>query len=495
MWIVGATVFAISLGIYLTILPSQLSWANYGNDSGDFLAALLTGGVPHPTGYPAYLLAGSLFMLIPAGTPVWRAALISAVSAALAVALLVTWIYRLFIKSGLPNLHAVVISSAVGLSLSLSPILFSQAVIVEVYGFQTIFSVVGILWLAALTSPAVRGQDWKPAALLALLYAFGLGNHITGILAAPPAVYLLLRSLIDRKWKVWSPQLIAILIGLSVYLVLPLRASAAPPINWGNPITLDGFLWLVTGSPYQDLLFTAQPVRILGRVSALAKLLLQQFAVPGIFFGVLGLVQKPFIRRDLHLCLIWLASAYSIFAIGYATDDSTAYLIPVFIVWAVWMALGMGWAVRLVWRRIPVGWLAAAVFLGFTIAHLPATIRSINPRLTPQAGQAAERILRGAPRGALLLTSGDLDTFPIWYQHFGLHAREDLRVIVLPLTQFEWYRDSLQHTYPDLNYPTQDMPGDQWGEKIPAMNTARPACRTRIDKQSTNILLLNCVPD
>ena len=43
-------------------------------------------------------------------------------------------------------------------------------------------------------------------------------------------------------------------VGLSVYLTLPLRALFHPPVNWGNPVTLDGFFWLVSGKLYQGLL-------------------------------------------------------------------------------------------------------------------------------------------------------------------------------------------------------------------------------------------------
>jgi hypothetical protein len=36
-------------------------------------------------------------------------------------------------------------------------------------------------------------------------------------------------------------------VGLLVYLILPLRAASHPPVNWGNPATAGGFLWLVSG--------------------------------------------------------------------------------------------------------------------------------------------------------------------------------------------------------------------------------------------------------
>ena len=45
----------------------------------------------------------------------------------------------------------------------------------------------------------------------------------------------------------------------------------------------------------------------------------------------------------------------------------------------------------------------------------------------------------------------------------------DLRIVVLSLTQFVWYQQTLVHTYPDLNFPTvytQDLPNADWGQQI-----------------------------
>jgi len=76
----------------LSLAASEPTQANYGVDGGDLLAAVLTNGVPHPTGYPTYMLLGNLFQRIPLGTPYFRGTLLSALPSALAAGLLAAWL-------------------------------------------------------------------------------------------------------------------------------------------------------------------------------------------------------------------------------------------------------------------------------------------------------------------------------------------------------------------------------------------------------------------
>ncbi len=78
----------------------------------------------------------------------------------------------------------------------------------------------------------------------------------------------------------------------------------------------------------------------------------------------------------------------------------------------------------------------------------------MDPRSQDQPARYAVQFLQEAPPNAIVATTTDKDTFPLWYYHFGLHERPDLRIVVLPLTQFVWYQQTLVHTYPDLEFPS-----------------------------------------
>jgi hypothetical protein len=80
---------------------------------------------------------------------------------------------------------------------------------------------------------------------------------------------------------------------LSLYLLLPIRASFDPPVNWGNASTLDGFLWLISGQLYYDDFFNLSVADILQRLRAFAALILEQYTWVGVLVGVYGLTTRP----------------------------------------------------------------------------------------------------------------------------------------------------------------------------------------------------------
>ena len=236
---VAVVMAAVAFAVYLTTLAPGLTHENYGADGGDLIAAARTLGVPHPPGYPTYTLLAWLFSHLPVGILAYRVNLLSAVSAALAVALL-------YLTSQLlqpPDEHPVWIPAATSLVFAFSPLLWSQAVITEVYALHTLFASL-LLWLLVRWRTGARDPlIWLAAFTLGL----GLGNHLTIIFVAPAALVLLWSE--RQRWfrvRVLLPAILAFILGLSIYVYLPLAAAQRPPVNWGNPQTWRGFLWTVT---------------------------------------------------------------------------------------------------------------------------------------------------------------------------------------------------------------------------------------------------------
>ena len=74
-----------ALGLYVrTLAPSV---ATLFDDSLEFQLVPVLLAIPHPTGYPLYALLGRLATLVPFGDAAYRVNLLSAVAAAVAVAL------------------------------------------------------------------------------------------------------------------------------------------------------------------------------------------------------------------------------------------------------------------------------------------------------------------------------------------------------------------------------------------------------------------------
>ena len=242
--------------LYLQTMAPGLTWTNLGSDGGDLITAAAVGGVAHPTGYPVYLLLARLFQVLPIGSLAYRTNIMSAVFAVCAAVLVYGVVAKVLLDKGVKQYWLA--SVITGYSFGLTPLVWSQAVITEVYTLHAFFIAL-ILFLATFSNNS--GIDRLRGVALGL----AIGNHITSILLLPLALWVesleknspKLTSDMPQVWiksvrwtALWR-QTVWMLAGISVYIILPMRARLHPAINWENPVTLKSFWQLVSGQIYQ----------------------------------------------------------------------------------------------------------------------------------------------------------------------------------------------------------------------------------------------------
>jgi len=470
----GLLVAAGLLLLYLSTLAPGLSWANDSADGGDLIAAAASLGVAHPTGYPTYLLLARLAQTVLGGPLAWRTNVLSALCAALAAGLVVVLVQQAY---GGRRGFGLAGGMLAGVAFGLSPLLWSQAVITEVYSLHVLL--VALLVATLPLGPPAPTSAWRHR-LAGLLFGLALGNHVTTALLLPP--WLLLTA-----WQGGQPRLAPALnrlaglaVGLLVYAYLPLRALAGPAINWGDASTLSGLWWVVSGAPYRDMAFGLPSGFLLDRIQGWAGLILTQFgwlgmlvAAFGLFFG---LTRGPRVR----VVTGWLLVVFSVFAIGYNTADSYAYLLPAFLAMAVWLGLGAATALEHMPGSAATQRLARPLLIGLLGVTLALNARQQRRGVDASQDTAAESFgrtaMEQAPPGALIFTQADRDTFTLWYFHLALGQRPDAAVIVEPLLSQAWYRKNLADLYPTLAVPTEADTAN-WRQALTAANV-RPVCDT-----------------
>src|SRR5689334_13669655 len=169
--------------IYLFSLAPGLTWAHDGADGGDLITAAATGGVPHPSGYPTFILLARLFQFLPVGSMAYRTNLMSAVLTALTALL----VYDIVVWS--PNSPAIgnrLAGLIAGYAYGLSPLAWSQAVITEVYGLH-LFFVALIIWLLVGRFAYSPNKSWLDI-VIGLSVGLGMGNHLTSVFMLPAAL-------------------------------------------------------------------------------------------------------------------------------------------------------------------------------------------------------------------------------------------------------------------------------------------------------------------
>ena len=254
---------AIALAAYLkTIAPGV-----YFSDTAELQRVAFTMQLPHPTGYPLYILLGRLWLLaFSHGSVAWRMNLLSAIYASLAVGAISLLVYQLA-KRVVPALFA-------GLVLASSASFWSQAVIAEVYALHALLM---LLYLMALFhTDQHEGRAWLPALVLGLAFS----HHRMTLLVLPgTALYVLSDSrFISRATpKAVGKVIGAFVLGLTPYLLTYQRG------DWSS---LAGFLGYVLNRGEAWISFSNVPAYFGGTIG---PLLLQQLGLVGLGMSFLGL--------------------------------------------------------------------------------------------------------------------------------------------------------------------------------------------------------------
>ena len=252
----SSAIVVFLLALYGSVASSRLTAANHGGDGGDLLAAILLYGVPHPTGYPIYLLIGELFQKVPLGSPYLKGTLVSIFAAAFCG------------RPGLPGnclAQVPVYQDDCPGGCGHRPVARDGVHFLVPGGHCRSVRPAGVfrsLRRDVVADHPLRRYSRKKDAvlsLLACLAGLGLGNHLTIILIIPAFLFaLLVAKRAGFPAKCLARYLILSGLGLVSYLYLPFLARNYPTIDWGNPQDVQGLAWLVSGSYTVGHFFTSR---------------------------------------------------------------------------------------------------------------------------------------------------------------------------------------------------------------------------------------------
>jgi tetratricopeptide (TPR) repeat protein len=254
-----------ALVLYLATLAPTVS----PEDGGELAAAAWCDGIPHPSGFPPWLLCAraALWTASPESAA-WRCNLVSAVFGAVSAAL-VTLLAARFTRSPWAALAA-------GLVFASSREAWEQSVISEVYALHTAL-LLGVV-LAMLAWSDTGRTRWLVAAAAA--FGLGLTNHTFMLLAGP--LFAAWWAYVARPWrtpKAWAAAPLCAAVAaacLGLYGILMWRSLANPPMDWGNPETLASLWAVVARRQHAGLVFDTP--RSLARFAGQCWVFLETFA-------------------------------------------------------------------------------------------------------------------------------------------------------------------------------------------------------------------------
>jgi hypothetical protein len=488
-----------------TAAPGVTFW-----DSGEFIAAARSWGIPHPPGTPLYVTIARAWTLALGAWPVARAAtLLSAAATALAAAALALFVARAM-RSAVMGFAAAICAGAMTTA-------WSSATETEAYATALLLAM-GML-LAA--ERAGRDGSARWLALTAYLMALSVPMHLSALVAAPAAVALVAsrengtfavrdgvmltgvflvaagvgrasgliaivgavvimaagtaglgarRSALGRGAGVGAAALVA----LSACFILLLRARQFPALNENEPTTLFAAWEVIGRRQYGDFSLWPrnaplwlQAVQFLEYADWQAALSLAPRAAPAvartavsvlfIALGIVGtLAHRRVERRSWRALAVLFACAsaglmvylnfFAGYSLGYGIVSESLrhevrerdyFFVFAFWTWGAWAGVGaVALASRLNTRAAALGVIVAALPLAFNW-------RAMDRARGAEGGAAeltARALLWGAPSRSVLLTSGDHDTFLLWYAKVAKQDRPDVAVLLWGFLYKDWYR-------------------------------------------------------
>jgi tetratricopeptide (TPR) repeat protein len=426
----------------------------YVDDSPETITACVTLGIPHPPGYPLFTLLGRLFSLLPVGHYPFRVNLFSTVLAASVCTLLYGFLKHPLKVS--PRLAApLALLWAVGATTY--PAALSAKT--GVYQFTTFF-LIAILWTLL----------ENKLGLAAFLIGLSLAHHWMTLLTFLPGFGILIYA----QWKGKGEEIeikricyliVFFLLGLSVYLCMPLRALQHPWLNWGNPSTWHNFVYDFLRRQYLDTSAGWGLGVRLEQVWEYLKTAFLEFF--GLWVAALGGLALAFFREKLRAAsfgALWLGLVASV-VFYMALPREQFFLISNYTIPAhVFILLFLAWGLQIFlapWeegRRVKAEKILAGVLALWLVAL--GAVRFSHDRQTYYT-YGYDYVLNGyktVPHNALYFCKGDPVVFPSWYIQWIDQKRQDLVVIGVDGLPMEWVRWNLAGFHPGLMVPRTKVP-------------------------------------
>jgi Protein of unknown function (DUF2723) len=420
----GVTLGLLVLGAYVWLAPARI----VDGDNAELSTLGSLGGVPHPTGYPLYMIWLRLMQWLPGSNAAHTAALATAILGAVSIFVLHAAMRAWGARPIAATLACAIFAAA--------PVVAEMNTEAEVFALNNLVAAT-ILWLAASGGP-LRGM-WR-AGVLGLVAGLGLCDHVTCAMLAPIGILGVVRGARESSWKAVALAVVGVVMGLLPYVYLLVTAENAR--SWGRHI--DSFHALMFHFLREDyggpgaFAPNRPPVPMLDNLGEFARTLGRWWLWLPAIAGLAVMFRKAFkeigwacLAVTWLLCGPLLVLRFNVELEGPGLFTVHRFHLLPALVLAIPIAIAFSeigaWLAPRVPKLIPAANpLAHVAFIAALATSLPY-LRAVH---SPAVEQNIRNMLASLPQRAVVIVAEDDLDFGSSYVELMLHERPDVLVIM-----------------------------------------------------------------
>lgn len=242
----------------------------------------------------------------------------------------------------------------------------------------------------------------------------------------------------------WTLALVAIIIGFSTHLYIPIRASFRPFINEGDPQTWERFMAFFRREQFGGTsiidrnanFFSVQMgthflryfnwqffnTEMLSKFTSLPKILLDNIFIPLTYLiGFLGMFfqfKKNKTSFIYLFSLFFMSSIAMVYVMNIPFDTPRPrdyFFATAYNLWTPFMAIGLIYGLRSMFNRKALYPLVLVLAFMIPALTLVSNYHSVDRAGEFYAAEYGMNFLNSLEKNAIIFTNGDNDTFPLWY--------------------------------------------------------------------------------
>ncbi len=448
--------FLIPLIVYVLTLAPDV----YFTDSGELASVATSLGIAHPTGYPLFTLVGYLWSNLLPWSHIFNLNLMAAFATAassmmlfLSLSLLFTE-FKLISKVALHSseLKNLLLALFISFGYSFALTTWQQATSVEVYSLQLLL----INTFIFIILKAYYSSEKSDIYLILSGFVLGLGvaNHLTSFMLIPAGLIIFFAKTKNIKpksrYKLLAYVVGATLLGVLLYLYLPIRSAQSPMFNWGEVHRrFDKFIYHVTGAQYQVWMFSDSAASK-ENFKLFFELIPSQLTWIGVLFLFYGFYVLYRGSKIIFWSLISTAMLCVMYSMNYSIHDIASYFVTAYIV--LFLIVGLA-AKQLMNYQVNLVYLFAFIPLFNIYSHYETNDLSNDKTVS----EYYRLVTESAEKDAIIISAQwDFWVSAFWYKDKIEGKRQDITLIEKELLRRTWYVNSIKNWYPDIQEQCND---------------------------------------